>query len=139
MSPEPAPSSAHAQHADAGSVVGADRLPGEPDEIGLQLLDELRHGFDDARLDENEIANRHAVMRIDVSGKRRQRAIRHPDGNGGHVFERVGHREQQNVHKPSVFVTSTLKDETSSSKLDLMRRAHSPATLASGLHFLTRF
>jgi cytochrome o ubiquinol oxidase operon protein cyoD len=38
MSSQQGPGDARPRHADAGSVVGADRLPGEPDEIGPGTL-----------------------------------------------------------------------------------------------------
>src|SRR5947209_434759 len=37
-------------------------------------------------------------MRIDVSGERRERPIRHPDRDRRHVLEGVRHGEQENVH-----------------------------------------
>src|SRR5688572_32915375 len=38
------------------------------------------------------------MMCIDISGKRRQRSIRHSDDDLRHVFEGVGHRKEQDVH-----------------------------------------
>jgi hypothetical protein len=39
------------------------------------------------------------MVRIDIPGEGRQRPVRHPDGDRRHVFERVRHREQQDVHR----------------------------------------
>ena len=38
------------------------------------------------------------VMRIDVAGERRERAVRHAHRDRRHVLERIRHREQQNPH-----------------------------------------
>ena len=50
------------------------------------------------RLDEDQIGDRDAVMRIDVARQRRQRAVRHADRHRRHVLERIGHRQEQHVH-----------------------------------------
>ncbi len=39
-----------------------------------------------------------AVVGIDVGGQGRQRAVRHADRHGRHVFERIRHRQQEDVH-----------------------------------------
>jgi hypothetical protein len=39
------------------------------------------------------------MVGIDVPGERRQRPVGHADGDRRHVFERVRHREQQDVHR----------------------------------------
>ena len=36
---------------------------------------------------------------VDVARQRRQRAVRHADRDRRHVLERVGHREQEDVHR----------------------------------------
>src|SRR2546428_14182923 len=51
-----------------------------------------------ARLHEDEVGDRDAMMGIDVAGERGERAVRHADRYGRHVLERIRHREEQDVH-----------------------------------------
>ena len=45
-----------------------------------------------------EIGDGDMVVRIDVAGQGRQRAVRHPDRHRRHVLEGIRHREQEHVH-----------------------------------------
>ena len=47
-----------------------------------------------------EIRDGDAMVWVDVAGKRREGAVRHPDREHGRVLERVGHRQQQDPHGP---------------------------------------
>ena len=80
------------------------RLPlkrhhGKADDVGRfrghKLADSLRHGM----LDQHEVGDRDVVVRVHVAGERRQRPVRKPHCKGRRVLERVGHREEQNVHE----------------------------------------
>jgi hypothetical protein len=66
----------------------------------LQVANEPFDRLFDAALDEDEIRDRHRVPRIEVAGERRQRTVRHADGDRRHVLERIRHRQQQDVHDP---------------------------------------
>ena len=59
-----------------------------------QRLDRGAH----AVLDEDQVGDHDVVGRIDVPGQRRERAVGHADGQGGHVLERVRHRQEEHVH-----------------------------------------
>jgi hypothetical protein len=54
-------------------------------------------------VNQDQISHGHAVMRIDVSRKRRERTIGHADRDRGHVFEGIRHRQQQDVHEDLSF------------------------------------
>jgi hypothetical protein len=73
----------------------------QADDVGLQLANQPFNRLFDAGLHQDQVGDRHAVVRIDVAGERGERAVRHPDGDGRHVFERIRHREQQDVHDPT--------------------------------------
>jgi len=77
-----------------------ERHDGQADDVRLVLTDETRDGLWNRRLDQDEIGDRDAVVRIDVARERRQGAVGHPDRERRRVLERVGHREQQDVHMP---------------------------------------
>jgi len=63
----------------------------QPDDVRLVRSDEAGDRFRDRRLHEDEVRDRDAMMRIDVAGKRGQRAVRHPHRQRRRVLERVGH------------------------------------------------
>ncbi len=69
------------------------------DELRLQLVHQPRHGRLNRRLREDQIGDGDVVMRIDVSRQRRERTVRHADGERRCVLEGVRHREQQNLHE----------------------------------------
>src|SRR5688572_32973543 len=39
-------------------------------------------------------------MRIDVGGQRRERTVGHAHRDGRRVLERIGHRQQKDLHRP---------------------------------------
>ena len=71
----------------------------QPDQLGLEIahqpLDRAAH----RRLHEHQVGDRDAVMRVDIPGQRRQRAVGHPDRHRRGVLERIGHRQEQNPHR----------------------------------------
>ena len=69
------------------------------DDVGGGFLDETPHGLGHVRLRENEIGDDDAMMRVDVAGERRQRAVRHADGDRRHVLERIRHAQQEHIHR----------------------------------------
>jgi hypothetical protein len=71
----------------------------QADDVGLDLADEVGDGRTDRALHQNQIGDEHAMVRIDISSQRRQRAVRHANGDRRHVLERIRHREQQDVHR----------------------------------------
>ena len=68
-----------------------------------ELHDRLAH----AVLDQDQIGDRHPMLWIDVPGQRAQRAGRHAHRQRRHVLERIGHRQQQDVH-PTTTRTITM-------------------------------
>jgi len=78
------------------ALKGHDR---EPDDVGLVFGHEPLDGLPDPVLNEQQVRCGYPTVGIDVSGEGRQRPVRHPDGDRRHVFERVRHREQQDVHR----------------------------------------
>jgi len=50
-------------------------------------------------LNQNQVSDRHAVVRIDVSRKRSECAVGHANPDRRHVLEGIRHREQQHVHR----------------------------------------
>ena len=70
----------------------------QPDHIGLVLAHQPIDRRADLALGEHQVGDGHAVVRVDVAGERAERRVRHADGHGRSVLERVRHREQQDVH-----------------------------------------
>src|SRR5215467_10103737 len=81
-----------------GSLEGHHR---QPHEVGLELSDESLHRFSDTRLDQNQIGDGYAMMRVEVTGERCERTVGHSNRQGGHVLERVRHGEQEHAHVAS--------------------------------------
>jgi hypothetical protein len=71
------------------------------DDIRLQILDQPLHGCRDARSRQDEIGDRHVMVRVEIAGERRERTVRHADGDRRRVLERIRHREQKHVHDGS--------------------------------------
>ena len=78
-----------------------------PTTSGACSLQQPLDGGQDAIVHEDEIGDGDAVMRVDIAGQRRERAVRHADGDWRHVLERVRHREQQDVHAREDSVATT--------------------------------
>ena len=70
----------------------------QADDIGLVLAHQPLDGGDDLGLDQDEVGDRDAMMRIEVAGQRRERAVGHPDHDRRHVLEGIRHREQEHIH-----------------------------------------
>ena len=51
----------------------------------------------DTLLYKDQVSYRDLMMGIDVARKRSQASVRHADRYGRHVFERIGHGEQEYV------------------------------------------
>ena len=77
-----------------------------PTTSGCALAHQPLDGRRDAALDEHEVGDGDLVMRIDVAGERRERAVRHPDGDRRHVLERVRHRQQEHPHAAKLTMIS---------------------------------
>ena len=60
--------------------------------------DQPRDRLANRTLRQDQVGNRHCVLRVDVAGQRRQRAVREAHRERRSVLERVGHREQQDFH-----------------------------------------
>src|SRR5205807_130001 len=86
------------------ALEGHDR---EPDDIGLLLGHEPLDRFSDPVLNEHQVRRGDPMVGIEVPGEGRQRPVRHPDGDRRHVFERVRHREQQDVHRRAPWIRSS--------------------------------
>ena len=71
----------------------------QADDVRFFVVQQALHHAPDRRLHQHEIRDGDVVVRVDVAGQRCQRPVRHPDGDRRHVLERVGHREQQDVHE----------------------------------------
>ena len=69
-----------------------------PTTLGIKLTNQSGDSLPHLTMAENEIGNRHSVVRIDVSCERGQSAVRHADGDRGHVLEIIRHGEQKDVH-----------------------------------------
>ena len=67
-------------------------------DIRLDVADQTFDGCAHGRLHEDQIGNRHAMVRIHVARQRCQGAVRHADRHRRHVLERIGHRQEQQVH-----------------------------------------
>jgi hypothetical protein len=59
--------------------------------------------FSDAILHKNQVGYGDAVMSVDVPGQRSERAVWHPNNDRRHMFERIGHRKQKNIHRALPF------------------------------------
>jgi hypothetical protein len=66
----------------------------QADDVGRVLLQQPLDSGQDAIVREDQIGDGDAMMRVEIAGQRRQRPVRHPDGDWRHVLERVRHREQ---------------------------------------------
>jgi hypothetical protein len=66
------------------ALEGHDR---KSDHVRLNVAHQLYYRLPHALLDKDQIRNRHAMTRINVSGQRSQGAVRHPDDDGGHMLE----------------------------------------------------
>ncbi len=73
----------------------------QADDVRLFIVQQPLERAADGRLDEDQVRNRHVVVRVDVAGERRERPVGHPDRHGGHVLERVRHRQQEDIHEIS--------------------------------------
>ena len=71
----------------------------QADHVGRGIVDEAPHRLGDMRLHQNEIGDDHAMVGVDVAGERRQRAVRHADGDRRHVLERIRHAQQEHIHR----------------------------------------
>ena len=69
------------------------------DHVGGGFVDQAPHRLGDVRLRQNEIGDDHAMVRVDVAGERRQRTVRHADGDRRHVLERIRHAQQEHIHR----------------------------------------
>jgi len=69
------------------------RHDGKSHDFRIQLADQSGHGFANLALHQDEIGDGDAMMGIDVSRKRCQRAVRHAHDGRRHVLKRVRHRE----------------------------------------------
>ena len=78
-----------------------ERHHGQPDEVGRPLADEALHGRPDLALGEDQVGDGDPVMGIQIAGERAERAVRHANPDRGHVLERVGHRDQKDIHAAS--------------------------------------
>jgi hypothetical protein len=70
-----------------------------PTTSGLVAIEQGLDGRQDAVLDEDQVGDSDGVVRIDIPRQGRERAVRHADGDRRHVLERVGHRQQQDLHR----------------------------------------
>jgi hypothetical protein len=75
------------------------RHHGEPDDVRLVRLDEAHDRLGHRRLHEHEIGDGDVVVGVDVTGERCQRVVGHTHRQRRRMLERVGHREQQEVHR----------------------------------------
>jgi len=64
---------------------------GEPDNLRIELADKPGYSLANLALNQDQIGDGHAVLRINISRQRRERAIGHTDSNRWHVLERIGH------------------------------------------------
>ncbi len=96
--PDAGPEGAH-ELDEAVRGAALERHHRQPDHVRLLLADEPRDDVAHAILNEDEIGDRDPVVRVDVARERRQGTVRHPDRHRGHVLERVGHRQQEDVHR----------------------------------------
>ncbi len=70
----------------------------EADDVGLMIANEPIDRLSHAAVNEDEIGDRDRVLRIEIAGQRRQRAVRHAHRDRRHVLERIRHRQQQHIH-----------------------------------------
>jgi hypothetical protein len=59
----------------------------QPDDVRLQRADQPLHGGPNAPVGEDQIPNRHGVVRVEIAGQRPERTIRHPRRDDGRVLE----------------------------------------------------
>jgi len=97
----------HYAHARAERTDQRDHLQGgptleghhrEPDQVGRALPHEPLERPPHRPLNQYQVGDGHTVVRIDIAGQRGKRPVGHADRDRRHVLERVGHREQEDVH-----------------------------------------
>jgi len=59
----------------------------QPDDIGANLRDQPLNRAANRRLDQDEIGDGDSMMRVNISGERGERAVRHADGQSWCVLE----------------------------------------------------
>ena len=74
----------------------------QADDVGIDLAHQSLDGLAHPPGDENQVGNGDPVVRIDVPRQRGERPVRHPHRDVGGVLEGIGHREEKDVHRPSL-------------------------------------
>ena len=70
----------------------------QPNNVRLQFPHEPLDGLAYAALNQDQISDRRPVVRIDISRKRSECTIRHPDDDLRHVLKRIRHRKKEDLH-----------------------------------------
>jgi hypothetical protein len=78
--------------------VPLERHDRQPDDVRRTRRDQAADGARDVLLREDEVGDGDVVMQVEVAGQRGQCTVRHAHRQGRRVLERVGHREEQDVH-----------------------------------------
>ena len=101
-----------------------------PTMSGPQVADEPLDRFADAALDEDQIGDRHTMVRVDVARQRRQRAVRHPHATGGMCSKESG------IESSRTFMDLACRFGSQHSNLDQQAREVKHAALVNDVAVL---
>jgi len=71
----------------------------QADHVGLKALDQPLDRRAHAAVHQDQIGDRHLMVRVDVAGQRSQGAVRHARRDHRRVLERIRHGEQEDPHR----------------------------------------
>src|SRR6185295_1863743 len=94
------------------------------DDIWTHVADESLDGLTYPRLNEDEVGDGDDMLRVDIAGKGREGPVRHADGDGRHVLERIWHREQEDVHRYLTACVRGAQNNSGSSESPTQHLAH---------------